>query len=344
MFSLLSFIILTVEIISPDVFRILNVKSFWLFQARLLQESRYISIDNSPLEQGSENETWISQQHPTVQEVNKSLQGELKETQELKPICEDDYLREIVGVKAKYPMYDTDKDASLQDGDVSCLATCSTVDIEDDPFKGSYTYEAAGTGGEDESGSLTSCVGTRWFRAPELLYGSTCYGLEVDLWSLGCIFAELLSLEPIFPGTSDLDQLAKIIAVLGDMNEETWPGCSKLPDYSKISFNKIENPAGLEACLPNRSPAEVNIVRKLLCYDPARRATAMELLDDCYFGEEPLPVSSKELRVPSTRDGHDESSGEEWGNNRDMESDSELEEFGRMDMVTTEKGFSLRFS
>lgn len=333
------------------------------FQARILQEARYLSVDNSPPEQVSENETWMSQQPTDVQKTSKSYQeGQAlpessksfqhgpdlpgnQNDQESKVINEEAYLPEVDVLKAKYPDDGTDREISLQDGEVSCLATCSTGDMEEDPFIGSsYSYDATGGGENDESGALTSCVGTRWYRAPELLYGATNYGQEVDLWALGCIFAELLGLKPLFSGTSDLDQLAKIITVLGDMNEETWRGCSKLPDYNKISFNKVDNPVGLEASLPNRSPAEVNLVRKLLCYDPMNRATAMELLNDRYFGEEPLPVPVNELTVPSRTDDHDESSEEEWGGHKGMESDSDSEEFGRMDVVTTEKGFSLKFS
>ncbi|KAG1335073.1 cyclin-dependent kinase F-1 [Cocos nucifera] len=306
-------------------------------QSRILQETRYISRDNSPHEPGSENEAWLPQQPAMVGEGNQPWPDP-------RPINEDEYLRELDGLKAKHAMEDTDKEMSLQDGDASCLATCSTGDVEDDPFKGSYTYEVEEVKDDDESGALTSCVGTRWFRAPELLYGSTTYGLEIDLWSLGCIFAELLTLAPLFPGTSDIDQLGKIISVLGDLTEETWPGSSKLPDYNKIFFNKIENPIGLEACLQNRSAAEVDLVRRLLGYNPASRASAMELLQERYFVEEPLPVPISELRVPSTKDGHDDSSPEEWADYRDLGSDSDLDEFGSVDVTTTEKGFSIRFA
>lgn len=207
-------------------------------------------------------------------------------------------------------------------------ATCTTSDInkEDDE--------------ENELGCFTSCVGTRWFRAPELLYGSRDYGLEVDLWSLGCIFAELLTLQPLFPGTADIDQLSRIISVLGNLDESVWVGCSKLPDYGIISFSKVENPAGIEARLPNRSPDEVALVKRLVCYDPAKRATAMELLHDKYFNEEPLPVPISELPVPLNRNGQDEDSPGGWGDLDGMESDSDFDEFN---ITRTGTGFSIQF-
>ncbi|KAG6480474.1 hypothetical protein ZIOFF_063974 [Zingiber officinale] len=255
----------------------------------------------------------------------------------------DEYMKELYGLKTRNMMYDSDKDMSLQDGDTSCLATCSTGDIDLDPFKSSYTNEVQ-EDLVDESGALTSCVGTRWFRAPELLYGSTSYGQEIDLWSLGCIFAELLRLDPLFPGTSDIDQLGRIISVLGNLTEETWPNCSNLPDYSKISFSKVEKPLGLEACLPKRSAAEIDIARRLLCYNPYNRATAAELLHHHYFIKEPLPVPISELRIPPSKGDQNESSPDTWTDYKNIDADSDPDEFGHMDVSTTEKGFSIKFS
>ncbi|KAK4479152.1 hypothetical protein RD792_014663 [Penstemon davidsonii] len=218
----------------------------------------------------------------------------------------------------------------------------STMSDQEDPFQQPYSYE---TEGEDNgNGQLTSCVGTRWFRSPELLYGSTNYGPEIDLWSIGCIFSELLSLEPIFPGTSDIDQLGKVFSVLGNLTEEVWPGCVHLPDYKLISFGEVETPSGLDACLPNRSPDEVSLVKRLLCFDPLRRATAIELLHDKYLNEEPLPVPLSELRVPSKHGSQDEDSSLEWDGDRDFESDSDFDGFGSSKLTTTENGFSIRFS
>lgn len=274
------------------------------------------------LPEGCENQTLILQEPITIHK---------------------DHLQDLDDLKAKETVYEIDEDMKLNNADTSsCRATCTTSDIEDDPFKSSYSYEADG-GRDDESGALTSCVGTRWFRAPELLYGSTEYGQEIDLWSLGCIFAELFTLRPLFPGTSDIDQLGRIINVLGNLTEEAWPGCSKLPDYGKIFFNKIENSGGIEACMPNCSATEISLLKKLVCYDPMTRATAMDLLEDRYFSEEPLPVPICELRVPATSSLHDESSTGDWCEHNDLGSDSDLE-FGDINVSTTEKGFSIRFS
>ncbi|KAF8034345.1 hypothetical protein BT93_C0596 [Corymbia citriodora subsp. variegata] len=311
-------------------------------QARILLDDGNDAPDYEPelFEERSSEHADILQQPETMEAHTAHPEGH--NSQEQVAITREAYLREVDEFKAKNPRHEIDKETSIFDGNTSCLATCTTSDIEGDPFKGSYAYEAE-EAGEDVQGLLTSCVGTRWFRAPELLYGSTDYGLEVDLWSLGCIFAELLTLEPLFPGISDIDQLSRIFNGLGNLSEEVWPGCTKLPDYKTISFCKIENPVGLESCLPNRSGDEVSLIQRLLCYNPAARATAIELLQDKYFTEEPLPVPISELRVPQSKNSHDEDFPGGWDDYNDMDSDSDFEDFGPLKFTTTSAGFSIQF-
>lgn len=86
----------------------------------------------------------------------------------------------------------------------------------------------------------TPAVCTRWYRAPELLYGSINYDKGVDLWSLGCIYAEMLSGNPILPGNSDIEQLILVQKMLGAPNVNDWPQLTSLPDYGKIDFVNIE--------------------------------------------------------------------------------------------------------
>ncbi|KAJ7973838.1 Cyclin-dependent kinase [Quillaja saponaria] len=310
-------------------------------QARILMESGIVAADDNPqlYEHDILNQEGSLQPlvgfPPTVCQEGYGIQ-------EQGTVNKDEYFRILDELKTKSSADDIDKETNIHDGNTSCLATCTTSDIEDDPLRSSFAYEA-----EDARdighGSLTSCVGTRWFRAPELLYGSSDYGLEIDLWSLGCIFSELFTLQPLFPGTADIDQLSRIINVLGNLNEEAWPGCSQLPDYRIISFNKVENPIGIEACLPNRSPDEISLVKKLVCYDPVRRATAMELLQDKYFNELPFPVPASELRVPLTKNGQDEDSSGGWRDYNEMGSDSDFEDFGPVNVTTTNTGFSIQF-
>lgn len=71
-------------------------------------------------------------------------------------------------------------------------------------------------------------------RPPELLLGATRYGPEVDMWSVGCIFFELLAGRPLFPGKEETAQMIKIFEMLGCPNEQTWEGVSKLEHYSLL--------------------------------------------------------------------------------------------------------------
>ncbi|KAL5707945.1 cyclin-dependent kinase [Ranunculus cassubicifolius] len=283
--------------------------------------ARILFGDNSQNEQPRQTED-ISER--------KNVYQENLENQEQKAITNEQYIQELNDFKPE-SLGGNDKDVNFYDG-ASCLATCTTTDMDDDPLKSSYSYDTEGFG-EEGTGALTSCVGTRWFKAPELLYGSTDYGLEIDLWSLGCIFAQLLVLEPIFHGNSDIDQHFKIINVLGNVTEESWPGCSKLPDYGKIFFKKIEKPIGIEGCLPNYSTNEIS--------------TPMELLNDRYFHEDPTPVAVNELKLPSSNNEQDKlASAGDWMDYYDMGSDSDFEEFNNSsyNVSTTGTVFSIRFS
>ncbi|KAF3659859.1 Cell division control protein 2 -like protein [Capsicum annuum] len=85
--------------------------------------------------------------------------------------------------------------------------------------------------------TFTHEVVTLWYRAPEILLGSRQYSTPVDVWSAGCIFAEMVNHRPLFPGDSEIDELFKIFRVVGTPNEDTWPGVTSLPDY-KSAFPK----------------------------------------------------------------------------------------------------------
>lgn len=101
----------------------------------------------------------------------------------------------------------------------------------------------------------THQVVTRWYRAPELLFGARKYGTGIDLWAVGCILAELLLRKPLLPGETDLDQLSKIFQVMGTPNEENWPVSSEI-SFASIVFNWLSiidrtSPNYLTSCLSN---------------------------------------------------------------------------------------------
>ena len=77
--------------------------------------------------------------------------------------------------------------------------------------------------------AMTKGVVTRWYRAPEIFFGATYYGEAVDVWSLGCMLAEFINMEALFPGTGEFDMLGKIFKVRGTPTAINWPNYDKLP-------------------------------------------------------------------------------------------------------------------
>jgi len=151
-------------------------------------------------------------------------------------------------------------------------------------------------------------VVTIWYRAPELLLGAKHYTSAVDMWDVGCIFAELITLKPLFQGVEvkaspnpfQLDQLDKIFKVLGHPTIEKWPTLMNLPHWSKnlqqIQQHKYDN-AGLHiGPIPPKSPA-YDLLSKMLEYDPRKRITAAQALEHEYFRIDPQP--GRNALVPS---------------------------------------------
>jgi len=138
----------------------------------------------------------------------------------------------------------------------------------------------------------TGQVVTRWYRAPELLFGAKFYGSPVDLWSVGCIFAEMMLRVPFFPGTSDIDQLARVFTALGTPTESTWPGLSSLPDY--VPFQGVPG-TPLRDIFSAASQEALSLLEMLLAFSPSSRISAADALYHPYFSELPPPAAAKDL-------------------------------------------------
>ncbi|CAL0306103.1 unnamed protein product [Lupinus luteus] len=137
--------------------------------------------------------------------------------------------------------------------------------------------------------TFTHEVVTLWYRAPEILLGSRHYSTPVDVWSVGCIFAEMINQDPLFPGDSEIDELFKIFRIMGTPNEEIWPGVTSLPDF-KSAFPKW-SAKDLATLVPDLEPAGLDLLKSMLCLDPSKRITARNALDHEYFkGIKTLPL------------------------------------------------------
>lgn len=129
--------------------------------------------------------------------------------------------------------------------------------------------------------SYTNEVVTLWYRAPDVLLGSKKYSTSVDIWSVGCIFAEMVNGRPLFPGTSDADQLFKIFEILGTPSLESWPGMKELSEY-KENFPQFPGSSLQEIC-PTLDEEGINLLGLMLQYDPDKRISAEEALRHHYF-------------------------------------------------------------
>ncbi|XP_062032410.1 cyclin-dependent kinase 10 isoform X2 [Lepus europaeus] len=135
---------------------------------------------------------------------------------------------------------------------------------------------------------MTPKVVTLWYRAPELLLGTTTQTTSIDMWAVGCVLAELLAHKPLLPGTSEIHQIDLIVQLLGTPNENIWPGFSKLPLVGQYSLRK-QPYNNLKHKFPWLSEAGLRLLNFLFMYDPRKRATAGDCLESSYFKEKPLP-------------------------------------------------------
>ncbi|XP_050409210.1 mitogen-activated protein kinase 1 [Patella vulgata] len=148
----------------------------------------------------------------------------------------------------------------------------------------------------DHTGFLTEYVATRWYRAPEIMLNSKGYTKSIDVWSVGCILAEMLSNRPLFPGKHYLDQLNHILGVLGSpsqgdlnciMNEKARGYIQSLPYKPKIPWPRL---------FPNADPKALDLLDKMLIFNPQKRITVEESLAHPYLeqyydpADEPVAV------------------------------------------------------
>ncbi|CAB3406305.1 unnamed protein product [Caenorhabditis bovis] len=142
-------------------------------------------------------------------------------------------------------------------------------------------------------------VATRWYRAPELLFGHRQYGPAVDVWSIGCILAELFRGKPIFPGRSELEQISVIFGILGTPNEETWPNWRKMPDANKLLFEPREPNQNWTQILRLNEvpPALLNFIRLHLQLCSDYRPAASVLQKHSWLVQDSTP-STIAYRIP----------------------------------------------
>ncbi|KAL2829023.1 kinase-like domain-containing protein [Aspergillus cavernicola] len=155
---------------------------------------------------------------------------------------------------------------------------------------------------EENAGYMTEYVATRWYRAPEIMLSFQSYTKAIDVWSVGCILAELLGGRPFFKGRDYVDQLNQILHYLGTPNEETLARIGSpraqeyvrnLPFMPKIPFQRL---------FPNANPDALDLLDRMLAFDPSSRVSVEEALEHPYLGI--WHDASDEPSCPTTFDFH----------------------------------------
>ncbi|PIK46399.1 hypothetical protein BSL78_16718 [Apostichopus japonicus] len=128
----------------------------------------------------------------------------------------------------------------------------------------------------------TDYVSTRWYRAPEVLLRSTNYSSPVDIWAIGCIMAELYTLRPLFPGTSELDEIFRICSILGTPTKDEWQDGHQLAARMNFRFPTCV-PTHLRSLIPNASKDGIQLMVDMMLWNPQKRPSAAQSLRYSYF-------------------------------------------------------------
>ncbi|CAI9771630.1 unnamed protein product [Fraxinus pennsylvanica] len=134
----------------------------------------------------------------------------------------------------------------------------------------------------DSQPPFTEYVSTRWYRAPEVLLQSPTYGPAVDMWAMGAIIAELFTLRPLFPGSSEADEIYKICCVIGSPTKNRWPEGLGLASAINYQFPEVAG-VDLSLLIPGVSADAINLITSLCSWDPCKRPTALEALQHSFF-------------------------------------------------------------
>lgn len=133
--------------------------------------------------------------------------------------------------------------------------------------------------------NYTHEVVTLWYRAPDVLLGSQTYSTQVDIWSIGCIFAEMSNGRPLFPGSSESDQLHRIFKTLGTPSVTDWPSMVDLPEYQSTNNFPNYTIQSFRKICRRLDNAGLDLLSRMLQYDPDRRISAEEAMEHPYFDD-----------------------------------------------------------
>ena len=185
--------------------------------------------------------------------------------------------------KTKKRKKSAEKDKKNKDKDKDKKETKDKKESKDKKDRDKDKEKDKGEEEDEEEPELTEYVITRWYRAPEVILCPSHYSKAVDIWSVGCIFAELLGRQPLFPGDHYLDQIQKIVAVTGTPKMEDLDFIKK--KEAKEFFLKLVKRTKLtwSSLFPNANPIALDLLEKMLTFNPKKRYTVDQCISHPYF-------------------------------------------------------------
>ncbi|EEB09351.1 CMGC/MAPK protein kinase Pmk1 [Schizosaccharomyces japonicus yFS275] len=151
---------------------------------------------------------------------------------------------------------------------------------------------------DENAGFMTEYVATRWYRAPEIMLSFSSYHKGIDVWSVGCILAELLGGRPFFKGKDYVHQLNLILHYLGTPDEETLSRISSERAYNYIRSFPPKKPIPFETIFPYANPLALDLLSRMLTFDPAKRISVTEALEHPYLAVWHDPADEPECPIP----------------------------------------------
>jgi len=159
-----------------------------------------------------------------------------------------------------------------------------------------------GKGNGDCTRPYTTVVVTRWYRPPELLLQLRYYTPAIDIWGVGCVFAEMFKKRPILAGNSDVDQIHKIFDLVGSPTEDNMPGWSSLPGCDGVKTFQHRH-SRLSQEFRDQGSLFISLLGELMRLDWRKRINALDALEHPYFKNEPLPVKPGD--IPHFQESHE---------------------------------------
>jgi len=166
----------------------------------------------------------------------------------------------------------------------------------------------------DPYAAMTTQVITRWYRPPELFLQARFYSGAVDVWSVGCVFAELILRIPFMAGATEMGQLDIICQAIGTPNEQNWPGVSTFEGYSALLQSGASTPLRTKTEFTQQFPTlaskGIDLLMGMLLLDPSKRVTMRQSLEHDWWSENPKPTNKRDL---PTKGGGEAKLGEDLG-------------------------------